>query len=357
MDEGTTVYILGAGCSVSAGYPLARDFVSGLEMFGSTLGEGCERLKRGIKETVDLMRRVNAETVDDLVSRIDKGAVDELGQPQWQQNSRRYYRILDAKIATTVFFLSKEEHARRTGLRNYHELIHSLFPKGTNWIGALRNSRCRVLSFNYDRLFESAFCDRFPEADRQYLLYGEDVLNSGLSTALGDAITFAPNRFSFLKLHGSVGMRFGQRHDSVRYYAYLDGDVREKKVIISDHQFYGNEKNPNPDERDPEPLIVFPHEKHYTLAGQREVSLHSDYIQKVWRQAKALISEASRIFVIGYSFHPFDRDSFVDLLRHGRRCKELVIRNVPDEAQRICHMLKCEHDDFNLKVTRYPCPF
>jgi hypothetical protein len=59
-----------------------------------------------------------------------------------------------------------------------------------------------VLTFNYDQAFEIAFLDRFKNAD-QYLLYGQMALNSGLNL---NGIGFEPGAFSFLKLHGSVGM-------------------------------------------------------------------------------------------------------------------------------------------------------
>src|SRR6266481_19111 len=57
------------------------------------------------------------------------------------------------------------------------------------------------MTFNYDRLFEIAFLDRFKI--EPYGLYDVRVLNSGV-TLVGINIEFEPEAFSFLKLHGSV---------------------------------------------------------------------------------------------------------------------------------------------------------
>lgn len=60
-----------------------------------------------------------------------------------------------------------------------------------------------MLTFNYDRLFEMAFLDRFSASIDGYGLYDVSVLNSGV-TLPGVKIEFTPEAFSFLKLHVSV---------------------------------------------------------------------------------------------------------------------------------------------------------
>ena len=65
-----TVYILGAGCSVKCGYPLAKNFVPAFESFSPSLGGDAEKLKRAVDETVALMREANVQTVDELMFRI-----------------------------------------------------------------------------------------------------------------------------------------------------------------------------------------------------------------------------------------------------------------------------------------------
>ena len=72
-----TVYILGAGCSVKYGYPLAANFVPAFETFSGSLGEGAQKLKHAVDETVMLMREAKVQTVDELVFRIHNSALDD----------------------------------------------------------------------------------------------------------------------------------------------------------------------------------------------------------------------------------------------------------------------------------------
>ena len=45
-DEGTIVLILGAGCSMKYDYPSAKDMVSHVKEFASTLGHDCSRMRQ-----------------------------------------------------------------------------------------------------------------------------------------------------------------------------------------------------------------------------------------------------------------------------------------------------------------------
>lgn len=73
----TSLYILGAGCSVKYGYPLAAGFVPELESFSQTLSGDSPKLKRCVDETVTLLRQENVQTLDDLTFRIHNHALDE----------------------------------------------------------------------------------------------------------------------------------------------------------------------------------------------------------------------------------------------------------------------------------------
>ena len=65
----TTVHVLGAGCSVRYGYPLASGFVPELESFSHSLGDDAQQLKRCVDETVTLMRQESVQTIDDQIGR------------------------------------------------------------------------------------------------------------------------------------------------------------------------------------------------------------------------------------------------------------------------------------------------
>ena len=67
-DAIRTGYILGAGASLTAGYPLAKDIASAMECFIARLSERqeCAELSAWCKETLDLMAHENCQSLDEL---------------------------------------------------------------------------------------------------------------------------------------------------------------------------------------------------------------------------------------------------------------------------------------------------
>ena len=352
----TTVYILGAGCSVKYGYPLAAGFIPELESFSCTLGGDSTKLKRCVDETVALLRQENVQTLDDLTFRIHNGALDDPHHSSTQAYGVRDRRILHAKIATAALFLHLEQSAKAKVLDGYQRLILKLFPGSSDWRQRFRNTNCRLLTFNYDRLFELALLRTFRIEPHEGLLYGEDILNSGLNNNMGRGIGFASDRFCFLKLHGSIGMRIREEAGGPRYYPYLDG-LRPGEVLnINDERFFANAANPSPYERDPDPFIVFPFEKDFVRSGSQNQLAFREYISAVWQQAEHVIASATEIRFIGYSFHSMDHAAVIGLLKKAQSRSKLVIQNRPDEAEQICKTLQVDHG-IELPLEPYGCDF
>ena len=350
----TTVYILGAGCSVKYGYPLAANFVPAFESFSRSLGGEAEKLKRAVDETVALMDEANVQTVDELVFRSHNRALNDPKHQSTQDYGVRLRRILKAKIATAALFLALEQRAKTETLDSYQRLILKMFPGSGDWQQRFRNTRCHLLTFNYDRLFEMALLKMFGiDADTQ-LLYGEDILNSGLHHCMGDSMGFKDDRFCFLKLHGSIGMRIHEENGQLRYYPYLDGAKPGEKIELNDERFFANSL---PQDRDPEPLIVFPFEKDFVRSGSPNQLAFREYITAVWQQAERVVESASEIWFIGYSFAMMDRAAVIGLLARARQCKRLVIQNRPGEAEKICQMLSVEHPDLGIPLVPHGCEF
>lgn len=352
---GNTVYILGAGCSVKHGYPLAANFVPAFESFSRSLGCDAQKLKQAVDETVRLMREANVQTVDELVFRIHDRALDD--QQSTQAYGVRLRRILRAKIATVALFLALEQRAKAETLDSYQRLILQMFPGTGNGQQQLRSSRCHLLTFNYDRLFEMALLRMFRLDSDTQLLYGKDILNSGLHHCTGDSLGFKDDRFCFLKLHGSIGMRIHEEHGKPRYYPYLDGAKPGENIELNDERFFAKSTNPLPQDRDPEPLIVFPFEKDFVRSGSPNQLAFREYITAVWQQAQRVVASASEIWFIGYSFAIMDRSAVIYLLSHAGQCQRLVIQNRSGHAEQICRMLSVEHPDLGIPLEPYGCDF
>lgn len=162
MELGTKVYILGAGCSAGFGYPLGNGFVQALDSFGQTLtAPDKQQVKRAVERTVELLQSRSIATLDELVARVNDGVFDEGSHSFVQKEQKREERIYEAKIATVALFLSLEPAALKTGLASYSNLLREILPGHDHWMRRLETTSHRILSFNYDRLFEMAFLQLF----------------------------------------------------------------------------------------------------------------------------------------------------------------------------------------------------
>ena len=129
---------------------------------------------------------------------------------------------------------------------------------------------------------------------------------------------------------------------------------------INDERFFAHANNPNPYERDPEPLIVFPHEKPFVSAGTKTLLAYRNYIEPVWREARRLVAHATEIYAIGYRFAPMDRQDVLGLLRAAKKGARLVIQNRPGTTEEICDYLKrkwLEPEGIALEPEAFPQPF
>ena len=260
----TTLIILGAGCSLNR-YPLAKDMLAHLKQFGDGLGPKASRLRKLVEQTVELFDRLRAkgaiaQTLDDLARIVHSGylADNTVGNNR-MENDRL---VEDAKVAVAALFLSKEAEAIKDGLRGYRSLMNRVFASsfGTDCRIALRNTPYRVLTFNYDRLFELAFRQYFPY-DGTEAFYGPTVLNSGLYQVLPQKVEVDLERFAFLKLHGSVCLYSYEKPEGCDHHHQIPELVQptpitDKEFFLTDgYGIHCNKPKPT--------LIVFPHEKDF----------------------------------------------------------------------------------------------
>jgi hypothetical protein len=353
MASGTQLFVLGAGCSMTSGYPSATTMLPGLKQFGDTLGDDAVQIRGCVTRTVDLMNRLRVETIDELAHRLHHGLADDTTGAE--SSRERYRRMTDAKVAVSAFFESLESSAAAKGLRSYHEFLHRLFPSesGRHYQDQLVRSTGRVLSFNYDRLFEIAFCQHF-KLDQGFGFYGTLGLNSGVNPFHNGNLTFEENRFSFLKLHGSVGMFAWEEYGEIRI-GHRTPDANGS-AQINDAAFYEPNQDKTPSARPLSTLIFFPHEKQYLLSEERTAFPYRQYAKQVWERAEVIAAGATEIWLIGYSLWEADFPYLMRLLRAPKNCDKIVIQN-PNDADRIQEKLRTRARDIADKLEVYRQPF
>jgi hypothetical protein len=364
--SGLRVYVLGAGCSFDKehGYPLAKNFIPALSAYGTSISTVKEAA--GIKQAVDytvalLTGCEDAATIDQLINLILQHRCDDLllsikPHPANDISALRYLAVRRAKIATCGCFLDLEPQARKAQLDKYKRFIQEdiLTDEGVSTLcyTRLRKSSARVLTFNYDRLFELAFFASC--ADYSLMNFGPydfEVLNSGM-THIGKIGEVKEDRLCFLKLHGTIGTLCG---DGIfgEEIAHVDQVAQWKPIKASDSWFVPKGPPPSPS---PAPLIVFPYEKDYIVSGKDNKLAFRSYIKTVWDRAKATLSQASEIWVIGYSFDPTDCRHLVEGMKQASNCERVVIQNLPAECDRIERLLRTKYR-LGSRIEKYEVPF
>jgi hypothetical protein len=347
------VFILGAGCSKHCGYPLGPEMKEDLEHFGQSVDpQTSPRLRKAVTDTTELMGGT-VDTIDTLVQKLyDRQLDSQIGVENADVRTRamvRHRRAQTASLAITAAFLAKEKRVRELGFSRYRNLLYQLFPgAASNWFAINRSACPHVLTFNYDQAFEIAFLDRFRITG--YSLYGQGVLNSGLNVT---GIGFEPNAFSFLKLHGSVGMWVADFPGDPMYFQD-EPDNKDPATIRDSLFFVDRPNNHNESELRRDPLLFFPSQRQHILS-QETGFLFRKFAQAVWNRATELISNATEIHVIGYSFSGIDRGPILEMLGQAQNCQRLVIQS-PD-AEEICNRLKLERPGLRNLIESAPFTF
>jgi hypothetical protein len=81
---------------------------------------------------------------------------------------------------------------------------------------------------------------------------------------------------------------------------------------------------------------TFPYQRQRIVSAESGFPFDS-YARVIWNRATELISDATEIHVIGYSFSGIDRGPILEMFDKARHCQRLVIQGF--DADRICHKL------------------
>jgi hypothetical protein len=185
-----------------------RDFATRVETLAP-------KLHKMTQNTLDLFEKLadqgcHAQTIDDVAWLVHQGKI-KCSRGTFQ-DEHDYRLVEEAKAVVSAMFLAKECEPIAKTLTAYRNFLRRIFPNTTHCHRALAESPWRVLTFNYDRLFELAFRQQF-DVDMSQTFYGPTVLNSGLFLVVPQQVQVDTGRFSLLKLSASRDWRC-LRHDA-----------------------------------------------------------------------------------------------------------------------------------------------
>jgi len=315
---------------LESGYPLASEMISRLTRFKDGLDGKAARIRSLVEKTGILASELyrhghRPQTLDEIVRLIDSGELPSISE------SERDQLVDAAKTSVAALFLSLEREAVSKGLPGYKSLIKRIFDGASQpyYQQAIKESNHRVLSFNYDRLFEIAFRRSFPDFTEDIDLYSTAALNSGLSLARPQTVEVKTDQFCFLKLHGSVGF---ESHIStsdpaaepqIRHFHEVPSldpsiELSDTRFFIPDEPEYGiRAGKPKPT------LITFPHEVKVPLP----LSPQRLYSSRVWDTALNVMRSAEEVRIIGYSCPLADSESLKSIFSVAQNCRRYVIEN------------------------------
>jgi hypothetical protein len=256
-----------------------------------------------------------------------------------------YRFVEEAKSAVAAMFLARESELAASSLRGYHKMLSAMFGEETRCDRALQQSRWRVLSFNYDRLFERAFMQRF-ELGSQQALYGPLRLNSGLNPLSPASVEIDKARFSLLKLHGSAGFAGAEEHGHCNVYG-AEPELLKSTPVDDSTCFFGPRQGIYSNRIKPA-LIVFPHEKNHLKVYPNNTLPYRNYIPTVWAAAADFISQACEIQIIGYSIPRPDWPGLLQLFESAKNCERIIVKDI--QPEKVCENLTELLDGFSGKI-------
>jgi len=293
-------------------------------------------LRKITTKTLDLAEKLRkqgelVETLDTLARLLHDGKAG--GETMQQRN----YHVIGAKVSVAALFLFLEREAIHKKLPGYRQLLKRFFPDvpKVGFRRAIELSPHRILTFNYDRLFELAFRQYFLDFDGTEALYCPTVLNSGLHLVDPKNLEIDLNKFSFLKLHGSAGFYgiseqiYPSKENGHVEHIHSIPDPKSLVTINDNEFFYAIDPADRIHSGKPKPvLITFPHERYHLNQFPSNLSAYKDYTPAIWGAAHSFVSQAEEINIIGYSCPDADAKAVSSLLAASKNCRRITIENI-----------------------------
>jgi hypothetical protein len=310
-----TGFIFGAGASLSAGYPLAKDIPAAIKDFVGRIQQRpeCGALHEWCDETLVLMQQERCATLDELAFAL--------------RERDRGQAVLRAKAVMTALFLDLEKAANLASYRRAVRAMVDFTDLGLPPDGAMDvPSSAFCMTYNYDRCLETAILKEVTESgrDRSKGYTASDIevrlqrlINSGLDTMRERYEPIDTTRFALLKMHGIIGSLWDDHYPSGRPLCDFG------KIAVDDSLLHAFERDHH---RKSPTMIFFPWELSDAADWARKL------IEETDRAAVELLSGVEELKIAGYSFHDFNRPRFERLIRSAKRCKVIDLYDISEES-------------------------
>lgn len=310
-----TTYVLGAGASHDAGYPLAN----------SMAGELLEWMKSPKHDPASYAARYPATArfieesfgtpgnIEDLITAIQKLIEDyEHGTPQ--QRTRRTivaneYGVLQTAVRA---WFAEIQHGRALQSSAYRHFARNLISRADS-----------IITFNYD-----------VSLDRELKLAGKFEVGDGYGFPIESLPVGSPTKL--FKLHGStnwIALLFGGITSGP--FVFTPGNTLGSRPVIPKNElsFLGYA-----DESDPKfgrggaalPVMIFPaRSKNFYSSANTGVE-YAHFWKDLWGQASIALQSSTRIVICGYSLLAVDERARSLLLNAPSKNAEILIASGSD---------------------------
>jgi hypothetical protein len=313
-----TTYVLGAGASHHAGYPLAKTMGSELFQWMKNSAHEPDSYAARYPATAQFLEESfgRIENIENLVTAI--------------QNLIEQYENGTREQRTQRTLVANEYGVFKNAVRAWFaEIQHGIALKSTTYADFAKSivapDDC-IITFNYD-----------VSLDRELKLAGKFEVGNGYGFSIEGLP--AGSATKMLKLHGStswLALLFGGMTSGVAQ--FQPGDTLGPRPVIAKNEllFLGYS-----DAVDPMfakggaalPVMIFPaRSKNFYFAANTGLE-YVGFWDDLWRQAAAAIQSADRIVICGYSLVSVDERARKLLLSAPKKNAEIVIGSGDDTAQ------------------------
>lgn len=310
-----TTYVLGAGASHHAGYPLANTMASEvLEWMKSPKHDPASYAAR-YPSTARFIEESFSPVgnIEDLISAIQK-LIQDYEHGTSEQRTRRTivaneYGVFQTAVRT---WFAEIQYGPALESPVYRDFARSIVSQGD----------C-IISFNYDVSLE-----------RELKLAGKFEVGDGYGFPIETLPTGSATKV--LKLHGSanwLALLFGGITSGP--FAFTPGNTLGSRPVIPKNElsFLGYT-----DANDPKfgkggaalPVMIFPaRSKNFYFSANTGVE-YSDFWNDLWRQAAIALESSARIVICGYSLLAVDDRARSLLLNRPKKNAEIIIASGTD---------------------------